>query len=63
MISKLINKLFGKKEETPETSNQELNEEQAEDDKHYVDFDSLHKQALVHWESAYRHQEIVFRKF
>ena len=62
MISKLINKLFGKKEETPETANQELNEEQAEDDKHYVDFDSLHKQALVHWESAYRHQEIVFRR-
>ncbi len=62
MISKLINKLFGKKEENPVAIEQEVHEEQSEEDKHFLDFDLLHKQTLVRWESAYRHQEIVFRR-
>ena len=62
MISKLINKWFGKKEEAPKTTNQEVHEDKTEDDKHFLDIDLLHKQFLVHWESAYRHQEIVLRR-
>lgn len=52
-----------KKEEVQqETPNQEVQEEQPEDDKHFLDFDLMHQQALVHLESVYRNQEIVFRR-
>lgn len=47
MISKFINKIFGKKEE--KSSN-------------VFDFDLMHKQTFVHLESAYRHQNISFRR-
>ena len=58
----LFKKLFGKKERNSEqTCQTTLNEEQAED-KHYIDFDVMHKKVMVHLESAYRHQEIVFRR-
>lgn len=51
-----------KKERIQETPNQDVQEEQPEDDKHFLDFDLMHKKELVHQESAYRHQEIVFRR-
>lgn len=58
----LFKKFFGKKERNSEqTCQTTLNEEQAED-KHYIDFDVMHKKVMVHLESAYRHQEIVFRR-
>ena len=62
MISKLINKWFGKKEKTPKTTNQKVHNEQEDDDKHFLDFDLMNKQVLVQFESTYRHQEIVFRR-
>ena len=55
-------KLFGKKEDASKQSNQAVSDEQPENDKHYIDFDVMHKQVLAHLESAYRHQEIVFRR-
>lgn len=55
-------KLFGKKEESSEQSCQTTPNEQQEEGKHYIDFDMLHNKELVHLESAYRHQEIVFRR-
>ena len=62
MISKLINKLFGKKDDNPERTNQMVHNEQTEDEKHSQDFDLMNKQVLVHLESTYRHQEIRFRR-
>lgn len=49
-------KLFGKKERNSEQSCQTT------PNKQYIDFDMLHNKELVHLESAYRHQEIVFRR-
>ena len=49
-------KLFGKKEKNSEQSCQTT------PNKQYIDFDMLHNKELVHLESAYRHQEIVFRR-
>ena len=51
-----------KKEEVQETPNQEVQDEQPEDDKHFIDFDLMHKKELVHLESAYMNQEIVLRR-
>ena len=55
-------KIFGKKDESSEQSCQTTPNEQQEEGKHYIDFDMLHNKVLVHLESAYRHQEIVFRR-
>ena len=60
---RIFKKIFGKKDESSEQSCQttDLNG-QPEEGKHYIDFDLLHNKELVHLESAYRHQEIVFRR-
>ncbi|MBR1593739.1 MAG: hypothetical protein IJ659_03075 [Alloprevotella sp.] len=62
MIMGIFKKLFGKKEGYSKQSNQTVSDEHPENDKHYIDFDVMHKKVLVYLESAYRHQEIVFRR-
>lgn len=67
MISKIINKLFGKKEE-PVTSTEERHTHHPTPDRELTNeekvfnFDLMTDKSLIYHESAYRHQEIIVRR-